>query len=83
MIVRSAVLNVSLAPTKKCCKVAKEIALKDSVLYPAFLGKEGPAEQLNPAVNNALDYFLLLWPNSLTTMIAVETNRYAQQKNSG
>ena len=56
MIVRS-VLNVSLAPTKKCCKVAKEIALKDSVLYPAFLGEEGPAEQLNPAVNNALDCF--------------------------
>ena len=72
-----------LAPTPKRLKIAKEIALKTSLesgLYPEFTGVEGPSEILDPERSNALDYLQLLWPESLTSLITLETNRYAQQK---
>ena len=71
-----------LAPTPKRLKIAKEIALKTSLqsgLYPDFAGVEGPSEVLSPD-NSALDVFQLVWPESLMSLITLETNRYALQK---
>ena len=71
-----------LAPTPKRLKIAKEIALKTSLqsgLYPDFAGVEGPSEVLSPD-NSALDFFQLVWPESLMSLITLETNRYALQK---
>ena len=73
-----------MAPTPKRRKLCSQLGLKtalDSGLYPQFLGTEGPVESHDPDSNSALDYLLLLWPESLTSMIATETNRYARQKN--
>ena len=73
-----------MAPTPKHCKLAREEALKKSRAsgcYPKFDWCEGPAQLLDPSCNNALDFFLLLWPTSLCELIAVETNRYARQNN--
>ena len=72
-----------LEPSSKRRKIASQIALKASLesgLYPEFLGKEGPVESHSPDSYNALDYFKLLWPDALTSLIANETNRYARQK---
>ena len=60
-----------------------EFALRESFqsgLYPEFLAEEGPTESLSPDLNNALDYFRLLWSDALTSLIAYETNGYARQK---
>ena len=73
-----------MAPTRKRRRLCSELALKTSLesgLYPEFLGAEGPAENHDPESNSALDYLLLLWPESLTSHIATETNRYARQRN--
>lgn len=72
-----------LEPSRKRLKLASGIALQESLqsgLYPEFLGEEGPVEGHSPEVNNALDYFKLLWPDALTSLIADESNRYAGQK---
>ena len=68
-----------VAPTPKRCKLARETALKvlQSGLYQVFSGLEGPTHNINPSDNNALDYFLLLWPASLCELITLETSRYA------
>ena len=71
-----------MAPTPKRRKLASQIGLDASLksgLYPEFLGVEGPVESHDPDRNNALDYLLLLWPESLTSLIAAETNKYACQ----
>ena len=71
-----------LTPTPKRLKIAKEIALKTSLqsgLYPDFAGVEGPSEVLSPD-NSALDFFQLVWTESLMSLITLETNRYALQK---
>ena len=73
-----------MAPTRKRRRLCSELALKTSLvsgLYPEFLGVEGPAENHDPESNSASDYLLLLWPESLTSHIATETNRYARQRN--
>ena len=41
---------------------------------------EGPVDSHDPESSSAFDYLQLLWPDSLTSLIAVETNRYAHQK---
>lgn len=72
-----------LAPTPKRCKLAKEKALEASLhsgLYPTFEGIEGPFQDIPPNDNNALEYLQFLWPTSLCELIAVETNRYANQR---
>ena len=64
--------------------MCSELGLKHSLnsgLYPEFLGTEGPVDNCSPDSNNALDFLLMLWPESLTSLIASETNRYARQKN--
>ena len=53
-----------LEPSRKRCKLASEIALRESLqsgLYPEFLGVEGPVESHSPDLNSALDYLKLLW----------------------
>ena len=37
----------------------------------------GPYMSLSPLDYNALDFLLLLWPDSLVDLISLETNRYA------
>ena len=72
-----------MAPTPKRRKLCSQLGLKASLesgLYPDFLGREGPVEDHRPDCNSALDYLLLLWPESLTSLIASETNRYARQR---
>lgn len=72
-----------MAPTPKRRKLANQNALEASLksgLYPEFLGVEGPVERRDPGSNSALDYVQLVWPEWLTSLIAVETNRYARQK---
>ena len=66
-----------MAPSLKRCKLGRETALKVSLLswlYHVFRGLEGPTHNINPCNSNALDYFLLLWPASLSELIALETN---------
>ena len=68
-----------LAPTPKRRKLASQRGLEKSLktgLYPKFVGVEGPVEHHNPKEFSALD---LLWPSFLCDLIAIETNRYAQQ----
>ena len=70
-------------PTPKRRRVAQARALKaslDSGLYPKFRGIHGPAQDLAPNENSAFEYLLLLWPAALCELIALETNRYANQK---
>ena len=72
-----------LAPTPKRCKLARERALTASLLsglYPTFGGIQGPFQDIPPDENNALEYLLYHLPTSLCELIAVETNRYAQQR---
>ena len=72
-----------LAPTPKRRNLASQIALDASLksgLYPEFKGVEGPVDSHDPESSSAFDYLQLLWPDSLTSLIAVETNRYAHQK---
>ena len=71
------------APTPKRRKLASQIALDASLksgLYPEFKGVEGPVDSHDPESSSAFDYLQLLWPDSLTSLIAVETTRYAHQK---
>ena len=72
------------APTLKrrkfaCLDKALEASLS-SGLYPTFQGIHGPAQDLDPKDNDALEYLRLLWPESLCELIALETDRYANQK---
>ena len=70
-------------PTPKRRKVAQARALKaslDSGLYPKLRGIHGPAQDLAPNENSVFEYLLLLWPAALCELIALETNRYANQK---
>ena len=63
-----------LASTRKRRRLCSELALKTSLesgLYTEFLGAEGPAENHDPESNSALDYLLLLWPESLSSLIAL------------
>ena len=63
-----------MAPTHKRRRLCSELALKTSLesgLYPEFLGTVGPAENYDPESNSALDYLLLLWPESLSSLIAL------------
>ena len=72
-----------VTPTPKRLKLARESALKASLnsgLYPDYKGIEGPTQDNPPSENNAFDYFVLLWPASLCELLALETDRYAQQK---
>ena len=65
-----------LAPTPKRCKLARERALKASLLswlYPTFGGINGQFQDIPLNDNNALKYLLYLWPTSLCELIAVET----------
>ena len=39
------------------------------------------SQLLDPSENNELAFVQLVWPTSLCELIAVETNRYAQQNN--
>ena len=69
-----------LQPACKHQKLANEIALRASLtfgLYPEFLGKKGPVESHSPDLYDALDYFKLLCPDALASLIVTETNRYA------
>ena len=71
------------APTPKRRKFAQAKALEASLgsgLYPTFQGLHGPAQDLAPNDNNAFEYLVLLWPESLCELIALETDRYANQK---
>ena len=45
-----------------------------------FQGIHGPAQDLDPKDNDALEYLRLLWPESLCELIVLETDRYANQK---
>ena len=49
-------------------------------LYTTFQGIHGPAQDLNPKDKDVLEYLRLLWPESLCDLIALETDRYANQK---
>ena len=56
------------APTPKRHKFAQDKALEASLgsgLYPTFQGIHGPAQDLDPKDNDALEYLRLLWPESL------------------
>ena len=68
------------APTPKRRKFARDKALVASLgsgLHPTFQGIHGPVD---PKDNDALKYLRLLWPESLCELIALETDRYANQK---
>ena len=70
-------------PTPKRRKQAREQGLKasrNSGRYPPFLGNEGPTNDLDPTQSNAFDYLQLVWPSSLCSLLATETNRYALQR---
>ena len=70
--------KVVLEPSRKRCKLASEIALRErlqSGLYPEFVG---PVESHSQDLNSALDYLKLLWSNALTSVIADETNTYSK-----
>ena len=70
-------------PSPKQLKYAKEIALSASLNsghYPSYLGIEGPTQDCLPGETSALEFLLLLWPESLRELIAVETDRYAHQR---
>lgn len=72
-------------PTLKCRKSFNRRALRlalESGRYPEYLGFEGACGQTDPSSNSALDYLLLLWPNSLCDLIVEETNRYARNRRS-
>ena len=72
-----------VAPTPKRRKFAQDRALEASLgsgLYPTFRGIHGPAQSLNLKDSNAFEYLVLVWPESLCGLIAVETDRYAHQK---
>lgn len=72
-----------VVPTPTIHKLAKAKALEVSLrsgLYPKFLGSRGPSESRNPSVLSPLDYVKLLWPDCLCELIALETNRYANQE---
>ena len=74
------------APTSKCWRLAREDGLERSLvsgLYPQFIGYEGPSQLLEPSENNKLAFLQLVWSTSLHELIAVETNKYAQQNNCG
>ena len=58
-----------------CNEEALQLSL-GSGHYPEFLGMEGPQNPIDPCVNSALDYLLSLWPEFLSDLIVVETNRY-------
>ena len=60
---------------RMCNEEALQLSL-GSGRYPEFLGIEGPQNPMDPRVNSALDYLLLLWPEFLSDLIVVETNRY-------
>ena len=69
------------APTLEHRRLAREGALERSLasrLSSQFIGCEGPSQLLE---NNELAFLQLVWPTSLCELIAVETNRYAQQNN--
>ena len=71
------------APSPKRHKFAQDKALEASLgsgLYPTVQGIHGPAQDLDPKDNDALEYLRLLWPESLCELIALETDRYANQK---
>ena len=73
-----------VAPTPKCRRLAREEALERSLasgLYPQFSGCEGQSQILDPSKNNEFAFLQLVWPTSPCELIAVETNRYAQQNN--
>ena len=66
-------------PNRHNRRVCNEEALQLSLgsgRYPEFLGIEGPQNPMDPRVNSALDYLRLLWPEFLSDLIVVETNRY-------
>ena len=72
-----------VAPIPKRRKFAQDKALEASLgsgLYPTFQGIHGPAQDLDPKDNDALEYLRLLWPESLCELITLETDRYANQK---
>ena len=65
-----------VAPTPKRHKFAQDKALEASLgsgLYP-----RNPAPDLDPKDNDA--HLRLLWPKSVCELIALETDRYANQK---
>ena len=68
------------APTPKRGKFAQAKASLGSGLYPTFQGLHGPAQDLAPNDNNAFEYLVLLWTESLCELIALETDRYANHK---
>ena len=48
--------------------------------YPEYLGIEGPHNRNNPQTCNPLNFFILLWPESLCDLKVDETNRYGRSK---
>ena len=70
-------------PTPKRRRVARDAGLAASLSsghYPVFLGMHGPSQDLNPKDSSPFHFLSLLWPASLCTLIAMETNRYVCQK---
>ena len=70
-------------PTPERRRVARDAGLAASLSsghYPVFLGMHGPSQDLNLKDSSLFDFLSLLWPASLCTLIAMETNRYACQK---
>jgi hypothetical protein len=59
------------APTPKRRKFAQAKASLGSGLYPTFQGLHGLAQDLAPNDNNAFEYLVLLWPESLCELIAL------------
>ena len=68
-----------MAPTPQSHQAAHPTTQIPAIrLYPQFSGCEGPSQLLDPSDNDEL---ALVWPTSLCELIAIETNRYAQQNN--
>ena len=67
-------------PNRHNRRVCNEEALQLSLgsgRYPEF---EGPQNPIDPRMNSDLGYLLLLWPEFLSDLIVVETNRYGGYK---
>ena len=72
-----------MAPTPKRHRLVNDSALMASLqfgLHPEFLGVHGPSQDHNANDNSVLDYLLLLWPASLSDLIADKRNRYAYKR---
>ena len=57
-----------VAPTLKRRRLAREDGLQKALasgLYPKFLGVAGPVNRMDPSSESTLDFFKLLWPDSL------------------